>query len=90
MNLVPALAEQHAAHKARMARMGCAPLRPVVCIPEKQPVDLKPRSKLTPQQRAAAIRSIREGMSYSQVARLFSTTGGVIAGIVRRAGGRNG
>lgn len=33
--MVPALAEQHAAHKARLARMGAAPTRTIVIVPAK-------------------------------------------------------
>lgn len=86
MSMVPALAEQHAAHKARMARLaGMAPPLPRFTPPPQRHVALPPVVDLCGPRKHQIALLAAAGYSQARIAKRLGLTTGVVAGVIHRA-----
>ena len=89
VDLVPALAEQHAAHKARLARMAGVITPPAVPLPFAEPprkgVVVPPPIELSGTRKHQIAILDAAGWSQAKIARRLKLTSGIVAGVLYRA-----
>lgn len=89
MSLVPALAEQHAAHKARQLRMAgiiAAPPKPLpFAEPPRAPVVVPEPFDLSGPLKHQIVVLSHAGYSNGRIARRLKITKGVVSGVLHRA-----
>lgn len=89
MSLVPALADMHAAHKARQLRMAgviAPPPKPLpFAEPPKVPVSVPEPFDLSGPLKHQIVVLSHAGFSNTRIARRLRVTSGVVAGVLHRA-----
>lgn len=89
MSLVPALAEMHAAHKARQARMAGRPTLPPRPLPFAEPpariIKPLPAVELSGTRKHQIMVLRAAGYSQGRIAKRLGLTDGVVAGVLHRA-----